>query len=158
MPFKWILFSGNYYILLLLHIPDLDQKPPCPHQDLVPFPAWAQGGGCTQQPPTSLPGGGLAQWGVFVSISMSKGLEHTLNIPSPPRLMQINNKAIFSWEATAEGLFVFLLTWGLEGLGCRTAQCCLLTWESHVIRFSEFATAVSNMICEAPSHQKANCC
>lgn len=107
MLFKRILFSGNYYILLLLHIPALDQKPPCPNQDLVPFPAWAQGGGCTQQPPTSLPGGGLAQWGVFVSISTSKGLEHTLNIPSPPRLMQMNNKAIFSWEADSRRLICF---------------------------------------------------
>lgn len=46
---------------------------------------------------------------------MSKGLEHTLNIPSPPRLMQINKKAIFNWEADSRRLICFPFNLRIRG-------------------------------------------
>lgn len=56
--------------------------------------------------PSSHSQGGIAQWGVSVSIWLSEGLGHTLNTPSPPRLMQTSSRAVPSWEAESRRLFV----------------------------------------------------
>lgn len=101
-------FAVTIKYSFLLHISDLDQKPSYPDQGFGPLSC--PGAGRRLHPSAShlpFPSAALAQRGAFVSISMSEGLEHTLNIPSPPRLMQMNNKAIFSWEADSTRLICF---------------------------------------------------